>query len=57
MKGYHEAIEEVDPGFLLSIGPILHTTKLVDSGHGQDQKIHRSLTGWIAFVGSTPVDW
>ena len=57
MKDYPDAIEEVDPGFLLSFGPILQTTILVDSDHGHDQKTRRSLTGWIAFVGSTPVAW
>ena len=55
MKDYPEAIEEVDPSFLLSFGPVLQTTILVDSDHRHDQKTRRSLTVWIAFVGSTPV--
>ena len=57
MKDYPEAIEEADPGFLLSFSPILQTTILVDSDHRYDQKIRRSLTGWITFVGSAPVAW
>jgi hypothetical protein len=30
---------------------------MVDSDHAHDRKTRRSLTGWIAFVGSTPVAW
>ena len=30
---------------------------MVDYDHGHDQKTRRSLTGWIAFVGSTLVIW
>ena len=57
LKDYPDAKEEVDPGFPLVFGPVLQTTILVDSDHGHDQKTRRSLTGWIAFVGSTPVAW
>ncbi len=54
---YPDAKEEEDPGFPLAFGPVMETTILVDSDHGHDQKTRRSLTGWIAFVGSTPVAW
>ena len=30
---------------------------MVDSDHAHDQKTRRSLTGLLAFVGSTPVIW
>ena len=57
LKDYPDAKEELDPGFPKSFGPILETTILVDSDHAHDQKTRRSLTGLIAFVGSTPVIW
>ena len=57
IKDYPEAIEEVDPILLLSFVPVLYTTILVGSDHGHDQNIRRSLTSWIAFVGSTSVAW
>ena len=44
MKDYPEAIEEVYPGFLISFGPILQTTILVDSDHENDQKTRCFLT-------------
>ena len=57
LKDYPDAKEELDPNFPLSFGPVMETTFLVDSDHGHDKKTRRSLTGWIAFVGSTPVAW
>ena len=34
---------------------VLGTTILVDSDYAHDKKTRRSLTDWIAIVGSTPV--
>ena len=52
---YPNAKEEEDPGFPLAFGPVMETTILVDSDHGYDQKLNRSLTGWISIFSSTPV--
>ena len=57
LQDYPDAKEELDPNFPLSFGPVMETTFLVDSDHAHDKKTRRSLTGWIAFVGSTPVAW
>ena len=57
LKDYPDAKEELDPGFPPSFGPILETSILVDSDHAHDKKTHRSITGLLAFVGSTPVIW
>jgi len=57
IQDYPEVKEELDPGFPPSFGPILETSILVDSDHAHDKKIRRSLTGLIAFIGSTPVLW
>jgi len=57
LKDYPDAKEELDPGFPPSFGPILETSILVDSDHAHDKKTRRSLTGLLAFVGSTPVIW
>ena len=57
VKDYPEASEELDPGFPKVFGPRLQTTILVDSDHAHDLKTRRSLTGILAFVGSTPVMW
>ena len=57
MNDYPDASEEMDPSFPEIFGPILQTTILVDSDHAHDLKTRRSLTGLLAFVGSTPVMW
>ena len=57
LKDYPHAVEELDPSFPPAFGPVMETTILVDSDHAHDKKTRRSLTGWIAFVGSTPVAW
>ena len=57
LEDYPDAKEELDPSFPKSFGPVMETTIMVDSDHAHDQKTRRSLTGLLAFVGSTPVVW
>ena len=57
VKDYPETSEELDPGFPKVFGPRLQTSILVDSDHAHDLKTRRSLSGLLAFVGSTPVMW
>ena len=57
LQDYPEASEELDSSMPKSFGPILSTTILVDADHAHDKKTRRSLTGLLAFVGSTPVTW
>ena len=57
VKDYPDAKEEIAVHFPKSFGPVMETTIMVDADHAHDQKTRRSLTGLIAFVGSTPVIW
>jgi len=57
LQDYPESYEEVDANLPQAFGPVLETTIMVDSDHGHDKKTFRSLTGLIAWVGSTPVIW
>jgi hypothetical protein len=57
LQDYPDAVEEMDPHFPKAFGKTLETTILVDSDHAHDLVTRRSLTGLIAFVGSTPVEW
>ena len=50
---YPKAKEEKDPGFSLAFNTVMDATILIDSDHEHDQKIRRSLTSYIALVGST----
>ena len=54
---YPDAREELDPGFPEAFGTPLETTICVDADHAHDLKTRRSITGLLAFVGSTPVVW
>lgn len=54
---YPGAIEEMDEKFPTPLGKELSTTIYFDSDHAHDQKTRRSITGMIAFIGSTPVTW
>ena len=54
---YPDAREELDPSFPEAFGTPLETTICVDADHAHDLKTRRSITGLIAFVGSTPVTW
>ena len=55
LEDYHNAKEELYPSFPPSFGPVMETTIMADSDHANNQKTSLSLTGLIAFVGSTPV--
>ena len=57
LKDYDGAKEELDPGFPMVFGPILETTILVDSDHVHNLAIRKSLTGLLAYVGSSPVNY
>jgi len=57
VKDYPDAKEKMDPGIPELFGPSLETTILVDLDHAHNHKTRRSLTGLLAFVGSTPVMW
>ena len=54
---YPDAKEETADHFPQAFGPVLETTIFVDSDHAHDKKTRRSLTGLLAYVGSTPVLW
>ena len=57
LKDYPNAVEEIDPSFPRPFGDILQTTILVDSDHAHDLVTRKSITGLLAYVGSTPVLW
>ena len=56
-QDYPDSCEETDPNFPSVFGPILQSTFLVNSDYAHDQVTRISLTGFIGFVGSTPVSW
>jgi hypothetical protein len=47
----------MDPHFPKAFGDMLDMTIFVDSDHAHDLVMRHSLTGLLAFVGSTPVSW
>jgi len=49
--------EELDPGFPEPAVPELDINIFSDSDHAHDLVTGRSITGLLAFVGSTPVYW
>ena len=49
--------EKIDPILSIPIGPLLEISGYFDSDHGHDQKTRRSITGFLGYVGSTPVTW
>ncbi len=57
LEDYPNAREELDSGFPRPFGETLQTSICVDADHAHDLKTRRSITGLIAFVGSTPVIW
>jgi hypothetical protein len=57
LKDYPDATEEMDPHFPKAFSVILDTMIFVDSDHAHDLVTHHSLTGLLAFVGSTPISW
>ena len=57
VKDYPDAKEEIAGHFPEAFGPVMETTIFVDADHAHDQKTRQSLTGLLAYVGSTPVIW
>ena len=58
LMDYPDAKEELDPHCPKPFGmKELPITIFVDSDHAHDRKTRRSITGLIAFIGSTPVNW
>ena len=51
------ASEEIDDGLPEPRGNPIHSTAYFDSDHAHDQVTRRSVSGIIAFVGSTPISW
>ena len=49
--------EDIDPMFPAQINKELKINIFSDSDHGHDKVTGRSITGLLAFVGSTPVYW
>jgi len=49
--------EDLDPRFPVALVPELDINIFVDADHGHDKVTGRSITGLVAFVGSTPVTW
>ena len=49
--------ESIDPRFPPPIMSELSLTVFSDSDHAHDKKTGRSITGIIAFLGSTPIVW
>jgi hypothetical protein len=54
---YPGACEEIDPRFPKPLGASLSTGIYFDSNHAHDERNRRSVTGLLAYVGSTPVTW
>ncbi|MEL7428293.1 MAG: Ty1/Copia family ribonuclease HI, partial [Bacteroidota bacterium] len=46
-----------DEDFIKSDGTSLQLTAFVDADHAHDCQISRSVSGYIIFLGSTPVSW
>ncbi len=58
LRDYPDAKEEIDGKFPIAFGDKeLPITIFVDSDHAHDRKTRRSISGLIAFIGSTPVNW
>ena len=54
---YHYFSEEIDPRFPEALIEEMETNVFVDSDHGHDKVTGRSVTGIIAMIGSTPIQW
>ena len=57
LQDYPDAKEEIASHFPRAFGPVLDTSILVDSDHAHDKATRKSITGLLAYVGSTPVLW
>ena len=56
-KDYDYFKEDIDPHAPESLHKELEVTIFIDSSHGEDTTTGRSITGFIIFLGSTPVAW
>ena len=57
LEKYPNASEEIDEVLPEPRGNPIHSTVYFDSDHAHDQMTRRSVSGVIAFVGSTPISW
>ena len=55
MKKYPDAIEERSTREPETLGKSLNLTVFADADHAHDQVTRKSITGIIAFIGSTPI--
>ena len=56
LEKYPDASEEIDEGLPEPRGAPISTTVYFDSDHAHDLVTRRSVSGVIAFVGSTPTN-
>ena len=49
--------EDMDPRFPIGMLDEMEINIFIDSDHGHDKLTGRSVTGMIAFIGSTPIMW
>ena len=57
LQDYPDAKEEIASHFPHAFGSVLDTSILVDSNHAHNQATRKSITGLLAYVGSTLVLW
>jgi len=57
LEKYPDAMEEIDEGLPEPRGEPITSTVYFDSDHAHDQVTRRSVSGIIAFIGSTPISW
>ena len=57
LEDYADAEEDIPTDLPPAFGSELETSIFFDSDHAHDVKTHRSISGLILFVGSTPVAW
>ena len=57
LQDYPDVKEEIASHFPRAFGPVLDTSILVDSDHAHDKATRKSITGLLAYVGSTPMLW
>jgi hypothetical protein len=58
MKAYYPDVEDIwDPKWPEPRGDPVNITIFVDSDHAKDSTDRRSITGFIIFLGKTPIKW
>ena len=57
LQDYPDTKEEIASHFPRVFGPVLDISILVDSNHAHNNATRKSITGLLAYVGSTPVLW